>query len=473
MAKAFLVKLDQHKGVLAAKKRLLSKVSMQVLTLWMVLASCGQGVVSSAQMSDDITKSLSTGLDATSTSQSIDVSGSMKAAIQAAVQSNEAYLAALSLEAEALAQIGVANSTRRPQLQANTVAGGIRESGAGQDNETFGVSGGLSLSQLIYDGGESAATINRATAEAIAARAERDMRGNELALEATRAWIDVWQYSARLALLTERTSQMNTVVSQIERMASNGMVDRASLDSARRQIVDISLEETGLRAELNQAKVRFIRFFNHAPSALKRPPELVSAVAALSHAKAWKSSPSLQRSAAELIIAQNAVIGARSAFKPKARLQAGINAPMEDGDSTDTTVGFAIEYTFGDGGRRQSLLEAAQARVKTVEAQMADAQRVLRSELDVAKSQLEAIDRSIPLVARQITLSASEAETARSQLATAQSNLREVIGAEMENYRATDRKIAMQAEKMVIQVTMASRTGALGELLNLNDAPSR
>ena len=186
-------------------------------------------------------------------------------ALRGAVSANGGYLGALALEAEALGQVGVVASVRRPQLTGNANIGGIRETGSNTDTTT-GVAGGLNLSQLVYDGGASASAMNRSTALALSAQAGRVVQGNEIALSAAQAWIGLWQYSERLRLLQARTSEMDMLIEQIERMASNGMLDKASLENAQRQIVDIKLEESRLLAGRAEAQVLFQRFFNAKPS---------------------------------------------------------------------------------------------------------------------------------------------------------------------------------------------------------------
>lgn len=445
-------------------------LSLGTASLILLLAACGDQPEDMAKMSETLVATLveTQPLDASGEPQIVDVAAGFGPALRQAVEANEAYRAALSMEQEMMSRIGVAESVRRPQITGSSTLGGMREQGGTQPDETTtGVAAGVNLSQLVYDGGESTANVNRATAEALGARAERTVRGNELALEAARAWIDVWQFETRLGLLRERTAEMDTVVAQIERMASNGMLDRAALDSARRQIVDITLEETRLQADREQARVRFARFFNQDPMAVSQPEELVSLADARIEAEAWQRAPALQRSAAELVIARNAVAGAEAAFKPRVRLQAGLNSPMQRGESTDSSIGFVVEYTFGDGGRRKAQLEAAKSRVTTVETQLADARRTLEAELAAALEQLDAIERSMPLVEEQIALSATEADTARSQLATGQSDLRQVIEAKVQNYRAEDRQILMSAEKLALLLTISSRTGALGQRIGL------
>lgn len=444
--------------------------TLSVVSLTLLLAACGDSPSDIEQMSTSLTATLAdTSLvDAPHEGAVINIASGFRSAIRSAVEAHESYRAALSLEQEMMSRVDVAQSVRRLQITGNSTVGGMREQGGTQPDETTtGVAAGITISQLIYDGGESASNVNRATAEALGARAERTARGNDIALEAARAWIDVWQYEARLTLLRTRTAEMDTVVEQIERMASNGMIDRAALDSAKRQVVDITLEETRLQADLQQAHVRFVRFFNQQPTSLSRPAQIVSLADAQTQAKTWQQAPALQRSAAELVVAHSAVAGAQAAFKPRARLQAGVTSPMQDGESTDTSVGVMLEYTFGDGGRRRAQLLAAEARVEVVESQLTDAQRTLKAEMDAAVSQLAAIDRSMPLVEQQISLSASEAQTARSQLATGQSNLRQVIEAKIQNFRAEDRQISMGAEKLALQLTISSRIGALGQLIGL------
>jgi outer membrane protein, adhesin transport system len=385
-----------------------------------------------------------------------------------AVLTNEGYLAALAAEQEALAQIGVAASIRRPQVSAGANVGGIRETGT-NGSTSSGLAGGLNLSQLVYDGGASVSAINRSTALALSAQAARMTQGNDLALSAARAWIDLWQYSERLRLMRARTSEMDTLVEQIERMASNGMLDRASLDSARRQIVNIKLEEMRLQAGRSEAEVMFKRFFHAAPSVLNRPAELVSPAMARKFAVDWHQAPALQRQAAELLAARAAVEEARAAFRPRARLQAGARSPLERDESTELTVGLSLEYTFNDGGRRKKQLEAAEARLTASEAQLKDAQRGLEAELQSGLTRLASLESSMPLVADKLQLSRSEAQTSRSQMLTGQSNLRQLVEAEIEIYRTQDQQIAMLADRYTLLLTIASRTGALAKVINLSE----
>ncbi|MFC7706207.1 TolC family protein [Plastorhodobacter daqingensis] len=399
-------------------------------TALVALASCSEQPLDMEDMSERLRMELAP-LPVPVEGGAVSLEGAFGAAVARAVTGHEGYRAALALEREAMSRIGVAQSARRPQLAASGTVGGIRETGSDGSTDV-GVAGGVNLSQLVYDGGESVAAVNRSTAEALGARAERAARGNELALEAARAWIDVWQYDQRLDLLRARSSEMDTLVTQIERMASTGMLDRAALDSARRQIIDITLEESRLQTDRAEARVRFNRFFGRDPGTLERPEELIPLAVARAQAQRAQQAPTLEARAAAVIAARNAVAEAQSAFRPRARLQASARAPMSQNDSTDLILGIGVEYSFSDGGRRQRLLEASESRAEALQEELRDAQSTLEAELQAALSRLAGIERAMPLVAEQIRLSASEGQTARSQIATGQSTLRQLVEAEIE-----------------------------------------
>ena len=53
------------------------------------------------------------------------------------------------------------------------------------------------------------------------------------------------------------------------------MIDRSALDSARRQALDMSLEEKLLVNSLDEAKIKFKRLFNQEVSKISKPTKLL------------------------------------------------------------------------------------------------------------------------------------------------------------------------------------------------------
>lgn len=462
----FVTSREKAESLLSSKLRF----ALTISGLTIFLVGCSKQPTESSDMSEkiaSITAEIQSNLIEESQSEVKLESGFLQALLLS-VEANEGYKSALMIEREAFDQIGVTASVRRAQIAGTSTIGGIHENGgAAPDATTSGIAASITVSQLLYDGGASAAAIDQATASALAARAEREVLANDLALEAARAWIDTWQFDERLRLLTSRTQDMNEMIGQMERMASNGFIDKATLESTRRQIVGISIEEARIQADLRDAKVRFKRFFNQEPSTEIDLPETITSYMVREAAKVWGQSPMIERSGAELLMARSAVANAEAAFRPRARFQAGLTSPMKATDSTDTSIGVVLEYQFSDGGRRLSQLASAQAHVAAIEEQLKNIQQMLQSEIEASLARIAAIEQSSPLVAEQIELSASEALTARSQITTGQSNLRQLFDAEIENYRARDRYIEMQAARQILLLTVMARTGQLSQTIGL------
>jgi len=452
----------------APSMRLVAFASLSCLGL---LTGCGDSPVGFRQVYQEVSLSLTHNEAENKDDQlPVDVSRGFGPALSQAVLRHQGYFAASAFEQETINLIDVAQSARRLQIAGNSTVGGVRENGGTQSDETTaGAAVGVTASQLVFDGGEADANVAIATARAYAARQQRIVVSNDIALQAAQAWVDVWRGQARIDLLDERTKSMDLLIAQMERAASTGMVDRAALDGARRQIVGIKLEKTRLLAELSDAELRFEHYFGGVAGKLGLPEAIVDQNEALVIAKDWQNAPLLKRSAVSIFIAKQQVAIAQAAFGPRARLQAGVTSPMDNDESTDASVGLFIEYTFGDGGRRDADLAAAKSRLEAAEAQLRDEQKMLKVEIAAAESQLNSLKLSMPLLKRQIDLSSSEAKTARSQLATGQSNLRQIIEAEVSSYRAADSKISMRAEQIALQLVIASRAGTLAERIGLSD----
>ena len=442
---------------------------MCVSFLAVSLTACGEKPIDIANMSKGITAELAAG-GATSPSSQInpvDVSKGFQSALRSAVTMNEGYRAAMALEEAAKSRILVASSARRAQVSSNANVGAIGPIGSSTASGDAGIAGGVTLSQLVFDGGESAATTNIATAEALGAQADRMVQGNTVALAAARAWIDFWQFSERLNLLASRRAEMETLIAQMERMEQNGMIGRSALDSARSQAMDFTLEELQLKTSLDEAKSQFEHYYKQNPNNISPPEQVIKYAAAHEVAAGWRQSPSLQRSASAVLIAQQSLAVAESNFRPRARIQAGLTTPLKSDQSSDASIGLVFNYTFTDGGRRKAQLNAAKSQLDSTQAALNEAQHLLETELNVAMSRLKALEKSMPLIDEKIRLSETEIDTAQSEIATGQSDLRQLIDTKIRNFRARDQMVTMKAEYDLLLLVIGSRTGELSRKLGL------
>lgn len=395
-----------------------------------------------------------------------------EAALLVAVSQNELYRAALAAETAAKAQVDVASSGTRPQISSSLNAGLIQDASSNNGDVEKGAIAGVNLSQLIYDGGETTANVNRANAEVLIAEADRMVRGNDVASRASQAWVDVWKHQSRAELLASRLTKLNELVGQIERMAANGMVDRSVVDSATRERLEFEMVDLNIQADLQDAELRFARLFNTSPSRLRLPENVVTATDIRAAVGAPRQAPELQLSAAELIVARSAVARAEAGFEPRIRLQAGLRSPVDEQDDANGSLGVVVEYVIGDGGRRQSQLESATAQMQRSEAQFTASKQAFETEMNISVARLDAIERSLPVVTQREALAAERIETLQSQLATGQTGLSQLIDAEIQLYRVRDQLVTMRAEREILFLTTGARLGLLARQIGLLDADS-
>jgi len=435
-----------------------------VPALCVLLAGCA-APMDIAQMQLEMTERLDTAAKAPMTAD-VALGDGFRPALRAAVLADQTYRAALAEEAAALAQIGVAASVRQPQLASRLEIGTT----AGEGAVGSGAAAGLVLSQTVYDGGALVATVNRATALALAARAGRVAASNDSALSAASSWIMLRHYRARAAQTQGQAAEMELLVSDIARMADNGLLDRADLAHAQRQIVDLRLEEERLLEAVATAERSFGRAFPAQRGSLPAPEALLSETAARALAQGWATAPMVQQQAATLLASEAALAEVEAQARPRARLELGARSPDSRDDVPALSLGLVLDYTVYDAGRAERQVAAATARVTADQAKLVEAQNGLQEGLQSALARLATIERALILGAEKLRLSRAEAETARAQLLTGAADLRRLIEIEITIYRAQDQQMVLQAEREILLLTIAARTGALAGLVGLGDA---
>jgi len=401
-----------------------------------------------------------------SNNKSINLEKGIWGSVSQAVRNNEGYQAAILLEEEAMSMIGVARSVKRIQYSGQSTIGGIFESGSESDTDTKGVAANFNISKLLYDGGQSRSLINQASARALILQAERRGLGNKIAFDAASSWIEICYIRERLELLSVGSDKLDSLINKMDRMAVSGMIDLSILDASKSQLVDISLQKKILEADLAASEIRFKRYYKKEGINLGKPSFLISIEQARKEASEWKRAPSLEVSVASFVVARNEVSVAEAAFKPRAIARAGVNSPMKNGNSTDKTLGVLVEYTFGDGGKRNSQLKASHAKLDSAKAKVKDTQLMLQTELNSTLAKLNAIDNSIPLLRNKIKLAEANVKTLRSQLNTGQSSLGKLISAEIKLFDSNNKYMSTEAEQHGLILKISSLTGALGRNLN-------
>ncbi|MGA0776477.1 MAG: TolC family protein [Gemmobacter sp.] len=397
----------------------------------------------------------------------VDLAGGFDASLRAAVRQSPSYAAAQRRAEEARLGIAAATSAERPQISAGGTLGAVIEAPGDRNATTTGAGLDLSLSQLIYDGGETAAGIGAAQARAIGAVSEVSIEANARALEAGSAWIDLWRARTQQEEIAARLADIGPLVAQLDRLTSAGMIDRSALLGVERAVIGLELEREQLMAQQRDAEARFRRHFGAVPATLARPPGPPAIAALARQEAALGDAPRLMAGAAAIVALDRQLEAAQARLKPKVGLRTGLRSPISASDDPDLTAGIYLQHVFGDGGRRQAEIETLTARAAAARADLEDARATGRAAFEAALSSYRALIAAQAALARQIELLGAERTTLRSQLASGQANLSQLIDVEVNHYRAVTQSIANEAQMISTALRIEAETGALAKRLRI------
>ena len=389
-----------------------------------------------------------------------------RTALRASVLASPEFHAALQRFREAEAGIQLAQSGARPQVSGGATIGAI--GGGNRSGLETGAAANLSLSQLLFDGGQTRANVEGATARAYSARAAIDITGNDIAMRAATAWRDLWQATTQLAMLQEQVTEAEMLLERIQRLISSGIVDRAAFASGQRQLLDLKLEQERLQASRRDAQQRFNRYFGSQPASLPAPDRLFTD-AELSHfVSNWQDSPLLIRSAAELIVAERAVEAARAEGRPNVSLQASAQSPLDSSERPDGNLGVVVRHVFVDGGRRAAQLTQREQSLAAARESFEAQKDELEVEAESALSRHRSLRASVSVLQAQIRELETERDTLRSQITSGQANLRQLVEAEVTFYRTRARLLEIRGDIANLELTIVAGAGQLPERLGID-----
>ena len=427
-----------------------------------LLSACTTDPTSGYTITKDVNQVLISGVENTAAPITATVKlEDFQRSIRDAAINGAVFKGAKAAVSAAEASVDRANSAFAPQVNLQSQIGALSERYSSRTDNTSGVSANLSVDRLISDGGATTATVKAAIAQVIAAEAEGAATLTGIVSDMATAWIDLWQFQQRIALLASRTEEGRAIVRQMDRLVASGMVDKSSVASAKILIHDLDIEELRLKELADEASARLAKHFKVDGATISRPAPIITQLSDKQAKQAWADNPSLRSAAAGIVVAQQEVNIAAAQKKPKVGVRAGLNSPMSDSGSTDLALGVQVSWALSDGGRRdadikakEATLEAAQKRLDTEKRETA----AVITQLRASRASLVSGQSSLRAKAGEVT---GSLETLKKQLSTGQADLKRVVDAEIQALRTADRAIEIEAEIMKLDVAIAARSGRL------------
>lgn len=349
-------------------------------------------------------------------------------ALKVAVDASPSVQSLKKAERAVESQLLALKSQTEPQVTSNARAGVVRYDNAASES-TAGIALNVLLSQLVYDGGFVAGSIDAAEAQLSLAKSQTAQEVNKVAKDAAFAWVSLWEAQESFTLFADLREEIINNQNQAKRMSDVGLVDRSILDSVERKFLAFELKRADAESSLRSAQMAYARYFKYLPAKVDYPELPVSYNNVETRLTDEIINPSIRVAALQLIIDKKNVEVKRSEFSPQVFFQVGVDSPISASETANLRGGINVKYTIMDGGKREAELSAAEENVRSKR----HALNAIRQETEVlSKLLLERYENALTseVMVRKSVESAKERFTvAESQIQTGKSNIVELVEA--------------------------------------------
>ena len=387
-----------------------------------------------------------------------------------AVAHDPEVAALLQAENAARSNVQAAKSKLRPQVDATSTVGGYQ---ADALNGTIkeGAAVGLTLSQLLYDGGLTEGIINTAELKLALAQATKEEAVNRISAEAATAGLALTLASRELQAVQNFQDEIKPHLAQLKLMEKSGLIDRSVLDEINGRVLELDLIEEEARTAMRLAEIGYKKYFKDLPMPTTDFTLPNSFRDELQKSKSIYDTPLAQSAALNVLIAEVDLKIARSAFAPKVNAQVGSSSPMDPNENTSAQAGIMLTYQIGDGGSRKANVASAEAKLKqtkqTADLLIKNAQQSLAF-LEEKKSNLENL---IKLSDKKLTTFLTQLEVAQKQIQTGQADIRKVFEIKLKVNEINGEILRSRTELSKTHIEIAAALGAFSnlEILNSNE----
>lgn len=332
---------------------------------------------------------------------------SLDDAVQIALSNHPAVTQAKQALAAAIAQVDQARAAYWPSVSANASMGRGTANATGvpdSNHSSATYSGSLGLNLLLYDFGKTPALVRQACLSELAA--EEDLRNarNDTSYAVRNAFFDLLRAQELMQVSEEAVRQYQEHLNQVKAFAEVGRrirydVTKAEVDLGNAQLALIVARNglTTARAALN----RSLGLAEEPGYRLRESPlaEIPGDLAGLM-GTAREHHPGLRALRAQEQVASAAVDAAVAALYPSLGVQGGYTLTGSQFPLVWNWSG-ALQSALDlfDGGRKQALIAAATAQLRTARSQVADREQQIYLDLTQALTQLASARQRMDLTA--------------------------------------------------------------------------
>lgn len=336
----------------------------------------------------------------------------------------------------------------------------------------------LSLTQLLFDGGETANRYAAAKASSAAERYDFMASATQIARRAIGAYLDVARDRELIGAAMDNINFHRGILDDVNEAARQGGGAESRVAQVRTRLLNAQSQRRRLEANLRNSMADYIEAVGQAPGDTSRPempatvlPSSLNEAVAIAVKNNYDLLSSGRREEAASLTAESA----KGSFYPTI----DIELAHERRDNLDGTRGLEADSTallrltwelYGGGGdtatRRKALEQKYEARYQTQEVD-----RLLREELAVALNDYEAARDQVEIL-RDRVATAREVRTAYGQqFRLAQRTILDLLDSSNEQFVAETDLISMQYQRLRAAYDILATSGTLLKDLGIEANP--
>ncbi|OSQ40018.1 TolC family outer membrane protein [Thalassospira sp. MCCC 1A01428] len=341
----------------------------------------------------------------------------------------------------------------------------------GEDNDPDGV---LSVSQLLFDAGETFNRIDAARENVTGSKYAALDAAQQFCLRAISAYFDIVRLQTKVLLATDNRDRHELIFKSVNDRAAGGAGTTADVYRTEGRLAEANANLTELIGELDRTRASYRELFGAEATHGERPglvPDIPqNAEIALQHA--LQQNPSLAQSEAGSRVASFEYDASKAAWYPRVSMvvegrQYDLSEPR--GNDNEMRFYLRLNYNLFDGGSDQARESRASNRLS--QARERERQSRLELERQISSSMTDIVTREQRLAALSLAARA-EKETFLTYLdlfSIGRRDLVDVLDSQREFYQTASALIDARTMADLSRYVLLSLTGELLPGFGIND----
>ncbi len=399
-------------------------------------------------------------------------SQTMEQALKTAIETNPMLRAASQQLEVKKFEYEAAHGNYLPEVNLNADAGRIYKDNKDNSNDVNKMS--LTVSQLIWDGGNTISDIRRTGAEAKAAEYAYLQNKDKLAIDVVEAYANVVRSYSVVNLLKRNMDKHQEIYLKIKKRADQGISSIADLYQAESRLLSVEKNTFIAQNNLADSETKFVQLVGELPKNLKLSDineTLLPKTFDESLNRAIKQNKSFAISEFNLNAAKHQHDQQKSNFLPNLSLdinrQWSNDSAKTSQDSNETIIMVRASYNLFNGFEDSNRAKAAATQISKLKFERDDLMRNVEQSIKLSLSSIDALTKQNNALIKLKSQTASVVTSYEKQYEIGKRTLLDLLNAHDETFAAERDYINTNIDLYISKWRLLNVTGEVAQAFDM------